>query len=149
MLTGPLAKSSLRAARFFLLFPRRQRQSHFHRRAFSDFTGNVDSPFMIFHDAKADHQSKSGTCFFRRIKRFAQFGQRLWGNSVSPVAKLNDDFLIVAFRGNHDQSAVGHGLNRIFQQVDKYLLDLVLVTIDQQRLRLKFGFNLDIVQQRL
>ncbi|MNC37855.1 hypothetical protein D3C75_864370 [compost metagenome] len=82
----------------------------------------------------ADHQPKTCSCLLIRKERLTQLRQHILRDSLAFVREYNDNRILIHLLLNGDCATFGHSFNCIFNDIYKYLLQLVLLTMYHCRL---------------
>jgi DNA integrity scanning protein DisA with diadenylate cyclase activity len=88
--------------------------------AFSGLRNNTDCARVTFNNAVADRQSQTGAlCAFRREERLEYFLLHVVRHSHAVIREVQLQSILDAATADHEPSAPRHGVNGIYDHVDK------------------------------
>ena len=91
---------------------------------------DLDLPAVVADDPLDDHQPEPGTFGLRRVMRLENLAELLGRDARPGVLEGDGDEAIRAGHGDFQQAAVGHRLDRVPDDIEERLLDLVRVELD-------------------
>ena len=104
-------------------------QREFGRHPCASFFAVVDPnhAIMSFDNILDDSQPQTGTFFLGGEKRAPDLFHDRWGNTRPLIFDVNPDRIIIRFKGYIDGAAVRHGLHPVDQQIEKCLIEHILI----------------------